>query len=450
MKKNTVLISALVLAIGAFLSKVVGAIYRVPLTNLLGGSGIGLYQMVFPVYCVMLDFAGAGVPNAISKLIAENGNQNEFYSHNLVKSSLKLLCLLGAVASLLMAVLSIPLATLQGNKKAYLGYLFLSPAVLLVSVLSVYRGYFQGKMKMYPTAISQVIEQVVKAVVGLFLVYIFLPNIPLGVGGATLAVSIAELVAFSFLFFLYKKEKPKNFVYDNSLFLPQAKLIAKYTIPITLVGIMLPLSQVVDSFLIVNILSTYRQDATLLYGLLTGSAMTVINLPVSLCYGLATVSVPKVAEVKTSQSQNKRGKKIMFLTALFSLPAMVLCLVFSSNFVSFLFRGLSVTEKQITSNLIKILSPTIFLLSILQTQNAVLIGKGKMYAPLLSMGIGIGVKIALMVCLLPVAKLNVYGGALSINACYLVAVLINLLLIFNKGKQKNEDTKVTNRLQPNI
>ncbi len=435
MSKNTIVRGATALAVGAFLAKLIGAIYRIPFTNLLGGEGLGLYQMVFPVYCVLLDFAGAGVPNAISKIISGyKGKDEKAYAKNVLINSLKLLTILGAVGSALMLLLSLPLSSLQGNKNAYLGYVFLSPAVLTVSLISCFRGYFQGKMKMTPTAVSQVIEQLVKAGIGILAVYLLLPNIPLAVGGATFAVTLAEIVALLYLVIAYRKTKPIGVKYDKGTFIPQSKVIIKTTVPITLIGIIIPLSQVIDSFLIVNIIGAYRQDATALYGLLTGTAMTVINLPVALCYGFASVAVPAVSGESDQTERKKKATKTLLLTLLVSVPCALICLVFAPLITDILFRALPQTEKLTTVTLLRLLSPVIVLLSFLQTENAVLIGNGKLYRPLLSMGIGVAVKIIISVILLPMPKINIYGGAIALIACYLVAVLVNLTMIFKKDR----------------
>ncbi len=449
MEKNSIVRGATALAMGAFLSKLIGAIYRIPFTNLLGGEGLGLYQMVFPVYCVLLDFAGAGVPNAISKIIAGyKGEDARLYANSILKSSIKLLVLLGILGTLLMLVFSYPLASLQGNENAYLGYIFLAPAVFFVSLISAYRGYFQGKMKMHPTAISQIIEQLVKAGVGIIAVYLLLPNVPLAVGGATFAVSLAELIALLYLVILYKKQDKIAFTYDKSAFSSQARLIVRNTVPITLIGILIPLSQVIDSFLVVNILSAYRTDATALYGLLTGTAMTVINLPVALCYGLATVAVPAVSSATDKKEKSVRAKKTLSLTLLASLPCAVMCFILAPFITNLLFSGISAQQKLITANLLRILSPAIVLLSVLQTQNAVLIGNGKLYHPLVSMGTGILVKILLSIVLLPIAKINIYGGAVAIIACYFIAVLINLTLIIKKERAYVYQKTANRRVEP--
>ncbi|MBQ0099288.1 MAG: oligosaccharide flippase family protein, partial [Firmicutes bacterium] len=196
------------LGVGAFLSKVIGAIYRIPLLNIITAEGVGLYQMVFPLYCILLDFAGSGAPNAIAKLISSKGKCNlEINSKKYLNSSLKILMFLGVLFSAIMLISSYPLSKLQGNTNAFYGYVFLSPAIFFVALISAFRGYFQGKMNMVPTAVSQIIEQITKLLFGLTFTYILMPNIPFAVGGATLSVTISEIIAFIYLYISYKREK---------------------------------------------------------------------------------------------------------------------------------------------------------------------------------------------------------------------------------------------------
>ncbi len=436
---------AFLLGVGAFLAKLLGAIYRVPLTNLLGGEGLGLYQMVFPVYAVLLDFSGAGVPSALSKLISTGEEKDrEFRGKAYLGASLKLFLYLGLVFSLIMLLFARPLARLQGNQSAYLGYIFLSPAVLLVSLLSCFRGYFQGLMNMRPTAISQVIEQAFKLLFGLLFVKIFLSNLPLAVGGATLAITLSELIALGYVYLVYLRAKKKNSLkieFDKHNAKELRKSIIKLTVPITIVGILIPLSQVVDSFLVLNILGKYLDNATSLYGILSGVVATVIGLPVSICYGVATVAIPAVSKCKESVEQNKNAKKTLLLTLAFALPASVVCYFFAPFIIRLLFSGLQGAENQIAVGLLRLSSPCILLLSLLQTGNAILIGKGKPYKPVISLGIGVGVKEILNVILLNVAKLNIYGNAIAIIACYFTVCLVNLFMIFSfKGKYASKRT----------
>ena len=431
---------------GAFISKVLGAIYRIPLTNLLGGYGLGLYQMVFPVYSLLLDFSGAGVPSALSSLIAKKEDK-ESYAYLYLKTAIKLLFLVGAIGSLIMLIFARPISLLQGNKNASKAYLYLAPAVFAVALICAFRGYFQGLMDMKPTAISQVIEQAIKVLLGLTFVKMLLPNIENAVAGATFAITLSEFCALIYLVLVYslKKRRKKSanlkiLINDFAL----KKEIIKSAIPITLISMVIPFSHFIDSFLIVNVLSVYRQDAIALYGILSGACLTVINLPVSLCYGVSTVSIPSVSSLKSEQERKEKAKKVLYLTLAFSLPCALFCCFFSPFIVNLLFKGLSFVEKSVAISLLRLLSPSILLLSVVQTQNAVLIGKGQSFKPIISLSVGVAVKILLNIILLKNPRINIYGSVVALIACYFVACLINLMMIFG-FKVKNANTSTSRR-----
>ena len=450
--KNSIIGGATALGIGAFVSKLLGALYRIPLTNMLGSSGLGLYQMVFPVYCLLLDFSGAGVPNAMAKLIAETDkNEKQNKAFNYLKSSIILLFCFGIVGTLFMSLFSGTISRFQGNQDAKLAYLFLSPSVLLVCLISCYRGYFQGFMDMKPTAISQIIEQVIKLILGLILVGIFSFNLVLAVSGATLAISVSEVVALIYLIVVYKKRKVKvenSFIERKNHFGYHAKKIIKTTIPITLVGIILPISHVLDTFLTVNIIGRYRTDATALFGLFSGAVMTVINLPVSICYGLSAVSIPAVSSSKDEEEKDRKAKNVVLLTTVISFAFFVGCFIFAPIIINILFRSLSNEEKRLAVNLLRFTSPCILLLSLVQTLNSVLIAKGRTYIPLASLSVGVAVKILLCVVLFKRPEINIYGSAIALIACYFIVCLINLIVVF-KFKVRNANACNYNRQYAN-
>ena len=434
-KDKSVIKGASILGLGAFISKVLGAIYRIPLTNLLGGFGIGLYQMVFPVYALLLDFSGCAAPSGMSKIIASE-KEKEQKGREILSVAIWFLSILGLVLSVLMAVFSKSLAKLQGNEDAYLAYIFLAPAVFFVALISCYRGYFQGLMNMTPTALSQILEQAVKLVLGIVAIKLLLPSIPKAVAGATFAITVSEVVALIYLRTKFAKNKHVFLSFNKTDKKQILNLLIKTTLPITLTGLILPLSQVIDSFLTVNILSRYSSSATALFGLFSGVALTVVNLPVSVCHGIATVAIPAVSKEKDINKQNKSAVKTIFLTLAVSLPCAVGCFIFAPAIIKILFSSLSGVERQTAINLLRVTSPCIVLLSILQTMNGVLIGKGRLYAPTFSLGVGVVIKIILEVLLLQNAKINIYGSGIALNACYFSACLINLTMIF-KFKVKN-------------
>ena len=436
------------MGLGAFISKLLGAVYRVPLTNTLGGVGLGLYQMVFPVYCLLLDFSGAGVPNALSKLIATGREEErEVRAKNYLKNSIKLLLILGLIGSFLMAILSFPLSRLQGNEQAKLAYVALAPAVLTVCLISCFRGYFQGLMDMKPTALSQVVEQIVKLCLGLVLVKIFSKDIEKAVAGATFAISVSETVALIYLILIYKKRKKASFnpTFERaSNFSYYVKNIIKTTFPLTIIGVAIPLSQVIDSFLTVNLISVYDANATALYGLFSGAVMTVINLPVSICYGISAVAIPAVSSAKTEKEKAGKIKRSLLLTLVASLPCAIFCFFFAPFIINLLFRSLSAQEKITAINLLRLTSPCVVLLSLVQTTNGILVGKGKTYFPVISLGLGVAIKTVLTLILLKNPRVNVYGSSIALIACYFSACLVNLTLII-KTRAKNATMRTYNR-----
>ena len=226
----------------------------------------------------------------------------------------------------------------------------------------------------------------------------------------------------------------------------EIKNLIKVTIPVTVVGIMMPLSHVLDSFTIVNILKTYRLDATNLYGLLSGAAATIIHLPVAVCYGIATVAIPAVSGAKNNQDKQKSANKTVLLTLAAAITFAILCYALAPFVVRLLFSSLSVEERLIASNLIKVCSPCIVLLSLMQTLNAVLIGGGRLYAPVVSTSIGLAVKVFVSIVTLKNPQINIYGGAIGIFACYFTVCLINLIVL-SKERLKYASKKVVVKRQ---
>ena len=159
-KQNGFLKSVFVLSVGGIVAKVLGAIYRIPLTNLVGSYGMGLYQLVFPLFSLLLTISTAGIPVAVSKLVAEKVALGKVdHAQKVFKTSLAMLALFGFFGSLVLFVFAEKISFLQGNVQAASAYKLIAPSVFFVCIISAYRGYFQGLMQMEPTALSQIVEQ---------------------------------------------------------------------------------------------------------------------------------------------------------------------------------------------------------------------------------------------------------------------------------------------------
>ncbi len=433
-RENGFLKGSVILAAGNFLAKAIGALYRVPLTNLLGSQGIGIYQMVFPVYCILLTFSSAGVPSAIAKLVASGENEK-----GVLGRSLAVFSAIGAIGSLAMLPFARPLALLQGDERAALAYRTLSPSVFLVSFISCFRGYFQGKNNMLPTALSQTIEQAVKLFAGLTLCFFFRGDPVLSGALACLAVTLSEGAACAYLFLRYRKSnREKVSLYVDY---PVKKLLFT-VLPIAAAAILVPLSRMADSFAAINILKRNFPDATSLYGIYTGGVESIAGVPVAVCYGAAAASVPTVAGLLKEGKREKAKRKATY-ALLFTCAVSLACaaaLYFGAGLiVGILYASLPQGEKILMAKLLKAASATVVLLAVMQTANALLVANGRLSAPPVFLLIGVIVKIPLEIVLLFRKKIGIFAIPISDIACYLIAVFCDLVYIryINKSSPRS-------------
>ena len=435
------------IAAGGFIAKIVGAIYRIPLTNLIGGHGLGLYQLVYPVYCLLLTISATGIPSSIAKLTAERLEKGES-DKPVFKTSIKLFLLIGTGGTLLMAALAPILAKAQGAEEVLGGYFVLAPAVLLVSAISVFRGWFQGRNQMFPTAVSEVTEQIVKVGFGLLFAYLYRSNVQKAVVFLLLAVSISEAIALLVMWILFKRV-PAPPLQKKEGGRVAMRSVLKLSIPVTLSSILLPLSGLLDSVLVPRLLGGYAADPVSLFGLFSGGAVTIVNLPVSVCYGIAAASIPAVAaaKAKAERGESEDGKtpsvrrRLFFslgVTLLVAAPCAVGLYLFAEPAARIIFRSLSGEELDILVRLVKIFSVSALTLSGVQTLSACLTAQGKPKFAAFSMLVAVVVKTAAYCFLLRDPKVSVFGLAHATNLCYLVAFFLDLVYNLYVSKKRGK------------
>ena len=420
--ENSFIKGAAWIAAGGFVAKVIGALYRIPLTNLIGGKGLGLYQLVYPVYCLLLTVSATGIPSSIAKLTAERIARGE-NDRAVLKTAMKLFVLIGLTGSLVMVLVAPWLAKMQGSEGVLSGYYALAPSVLLVSAISVFRGWFQGRNHMFPTALSEVTEQLVKVGVGLPLAYFFRNDVEKAVVYLLLAVSVSELVTLVMMAVLYRREKRGEM--ENEGGRVEMKSVLRLSIPVTLGSILLPLSGLLDSVLAPRLLSAYASDAVTLFGLFSGGAVTVVNLPVSVCYGIAAASVPRVAMV--TEGRRRRVLSSLGLTLLVGGGSALGLYLFAEPAAKIIFRSLEGEELETLIGLIKAFSVSAMTLSAVQTLSACLTAQGKPQYAAISMALAMLVKTVLYVFWLRDPTISVFGLAYATNIAYAVAFFLNLL-----------------------
>ena len=426
-----------IVSFGGLIAKGIGALYRIPLANFLGGYGLGLYQMAYPLFCLMLTFTSAGVPSALARTVAAERAAGR--EGGTLKTALRLFALPGLLGTLLMCLLAPVVARWQGDAGLTGCYFALAPAVFFVALVAVFRGYFQGKNDMVPTAFSEIVEQIVKAGAGLALAARFSDDPVRAAEAALFAVTASEAAALLFLAVRIRGEKKKMLPVRR----PADMGVFFAALPVMASAALLPLSHMADSVVIVRLLSRHTADAVLLYGLFAGSAASIVSLPATVCYGLAAASVPAVAGC-FSRGEEEEGRRragiAVLVTLALALPCAAGLFVFARSAVKILYPALSASEAETLVTLLRLSSVSAASLAGLDTLSACLTGMGRAKCAALSMLAGITVKFILQFVLVGNPAFSVYGAAIATNACYLVAFFLDL--IYTIRKTPNGGTQV--------
>ncbi|MDR1939954.1 MAG: polysaccharide biosynthesis protein [Clostridiales bacterium] len=445
MKQQDFFRGATILAFAGFVTKLLGAVYRIPLTNIIGAEAMGIYQLIFSVYALFLTTSTGGLPAGLSKLIAEtraDGGGDAEVSR-IAGSALGLTGLTSLLFVAALVLFARAIASVQGNSGVYSGYAVIAPAIFFVGIISVMRGWFQGGINMTPTALSQIAEQVIKLGVGLALAAVLIKKGALyGAIGALAGVVAAELAAAAYLYVLFLKSGGRLEIAVGLKQLKQDfKKVAKYSIPITIGGMLMPLTQFADSFLVINILNKAGfalNLSTSLYGILTGPVSSMINLPVVVTISLAVVIIPVVSRQRLRRNVDEILSKSRFAikTALFiGVPSAILFVAFSDEIMGLLYPNFQAYELAAASTLLKISSAGIVFLAAMQIITALLQALDRRMLPIRNLAVAMAVKIAFNIVL--IRAMGITGAALSTVISYFCAAALNFLSLgrligFNK------------------
>lgn len=437
MKHKTFLKNVAVISAGGIVAKGIGALYRLSLVGYLDSYGMGLYQMAYPLFCFLLTFSSAGIPSAFSRIVA-NERARGRESASTLKTTLLLFSAAGLFGALIMCLFAPTMSAMQGDENLRACYFALAPSVFLVAMIAVLRGYFQGKSDMAPTALSEIVEQLIKASLGLYFASLY-PNSVRGVLYALGAVTLSEVAALAFLLVRLRKEGG-----GRTACLRVRKTggidILQNVLPVMIAAAILPLSQTVDSVLLVRLLPCERARAVSLYGLFSGGAVSLVNLPATACYGLAAATVPAVS-ARFARGDEAGGRRSALFSLGVTLALSIACalglLVLAKPVVALLYPSLAAEDAATLASLIRITSISAVTVSGVDTLAACLTGMGRAKKAALSMFLAVCCKTALQVLLVPV--LSVTGAAIAANACYLIAFSLDLFYTVRKSKRGEHD-----------
>ncbi|MCK5129259.1 MAG: polysaccharide biosynthesis protein [Clostridiales bacterium] len=440
MNRKSFIKGAATLGVAGILVKAIGILYRIPLANLLGTEGSALYQTAYPFYTVLLMLSTAGLPPVISKLVSQHiALGDRAGAKKIFRVALVLLATLGLVFAIALFLFSETLAIMVKDPLASITIAYIAPAILFVAVMSAIRGYFQGLQNMFPTAMTQVIEQVVKVGMGLTLAYVMLPKgVEYAAAGAILGVVISEFIALCVItvyYFLRREKVPKDEVSSQSVGNILKKIIT-LAIPILIGASIMPIVSLSDTIIIRARLMTIGytlESARSLFGIFSFYVNTLVNVPgtISLAFCVSILPVISSAHSNGQIDAIKNNTKIGFKMAmLVGLPSAVGLAILSTPIIDLLYGSkLTINEVALAGQLLSIIAGGVIFLSILQTLNGVLQGLGKVIVPVIALGSGAVIKIILGYILIGTPSINIYGAPISTFSCYLVAAIIDIVIV---------------------
>ena len=326
MGKDKFLKGALILTVAGLLVKVIGSVNRILLSRLLGGEGIGLYQMAYPIYLLMLSVCSAGVPVAVSIIVAEKVAKNDYaQAHRIFKVTLGLMAAFGLFFALLLygtAGLLVNSGWIR-DSRAYYALVVLTPAVFFSSILASFRGYFQGYQMMTPPAVSQILEQLVRVTVMIGLAYFLLPRgLEYAAAGAAFGAVPGGLTGLLVLTWFFRKARKewKHKIEKQTATVAEsvgsiAKRLVLLAIPVSCANLLIPVTSSIDMLLVPNGLGRAGfgvEAATTLFGYLTGMAQPLLMMAIIPTMSLAASLVPAVSEACTLQRPDEILRKTTY------------------------------------------------------------------------------------------------------------------------------------------
>ncbi len=446
-RQNNFLVQGSILAVAGILVRIIGLIYRIPFVRIVGDEGNGYYSVAFEIYNIVLILSSYAFPTAISKLISGRIAEEDYKNADRIfRTSLVYATIIGALGCLFMALTAGWFADvfymLPGCRYALLA---LAPTIWIMSYLGVLRGYFQGQKTMVPTAISQILEQIVNAAVSVGAAWFFYNAALEAAGGDTMAAArgamggtigtgAGALTALIMILIVYLSRrsawKARIAGVDISGVAAYtsgetARLILLTILPIVLSQIVYNINTILDSkFFSEAMISSYGYKASEVaaeYGAFTGRFKILINVPIAISNAIALSLVPTLAEAYTKkdhEAMNSGIGRAQQYISLIAMPAAVGLTVLGGPIISLLLG-----PSEIASNMTIIGSFAILFTSVSTITNAVLHGTNHMNKPVVHSVISLAVHLVSLFVMLYVFRLGVYSLVIA-NLIFAVCMCI--------------------------
>ena len=438
-RSSGVLVQAGILAMASMIVRVIGLLYRAPLTAIIGDEGNGYYGTAYNIYTIILMVSSYSMPSAISKLMAQKLAVGEYRNANRVfRCALMYGVLVGLVGSGLLffgarfLVPDVAVCVLQ----------VFAPTVFLFGILGSMRGYFQARGSMVPTSVSQILEQLANAVVSIAAAWLLMQTAvgadptrraQLGAMGSALGTGAGVLIALLFMVFCFrrskegrkaeilsdatgKEEKYRIFLRDTIL------VITPFMLSGVIMNLTTSLNQTIYMRMLIDLKGAGETATTTLYGIFSNKAVVISNIPISIATAVSSAIIPGISAAYARRDETGARRQVgnaIRITSIIAIPSAVGLAVLARPITMLMFPQMESLE--LASSLLSLLAVTVIFYSISTITNAALQSIGRMYLPLVSAGIALVVQTVVLVLLLRFTDLDV-------RALVLVSILYSVMI----------------------
>lgn len=442
-KNDGFIMQAGILAMAGIICRIIGILYRSPLAAVIGDEGNGYYGSAYNIYTIILLISSYSIPSAISKVIAGKLALKEYKNaQRIFHCAFIYVIVVGGIASLFTYFA----AGILVEQNAVIVLRVFAPTIFFSGLLGVLRGYFQAHRTMVQTSISQILEQIINAVVSILAAYLLKQAVidkdlttqaVYGAMGSALGTGAGVLLALAFMWMVYglnrqyiakrlKKDKSKNVLSYAEIF----KIIFCLVTPFILSTFIYNFSTSLDETIYRKILKLVKDvDVTQIatwYGIYSGKAVVISNIPIAIASAMSSAMIPSISgKYATGDMKGTRAKvhTAILTTMLIAIPAAVGIGVLAKPVVSFLFPGQ--TSLDLAADLLRVLSVTVVFYSLSTLTNAVLQGIGKVNIPVINASIALVVQTAVLVPCLWFTDLNLYCLAIAAIVYSLLMCILN-------------------------
>ena len=464
-KDSNFLVQGSILAAASIISRIIGLLYRLPMTDIIGDTGNNYYSCAFEIYNIMLIISSYSLPLAVSKLVSARiakGERKQAYQ--VFKGALLFAVIAGTIVALIVYFGAELFTAMLQTPLSIFALKILAPVLVVVAVLGVLRGFFQGLGNMLPSAISQIIEQIVNAIVSIWAAYVLfqygtkigqvLGNperyaAAWGAAGGTLGTNIGAVSALLFMLFVFyaymrvfkkKMNRERNVKVDSFGYI--MKILVITIIPVLLSSTIYNISGILDQGIFKNIatLQGYKaEEIDVWWGVFSGKYKVLINVPISIASAMAASSVPSLsasfAEGNKEAVNNQINAAIRFIMVI-AIPCCVGLAVLAKPIFTLLFPG-TIETLDMAASMMWVGAVAVVFYSLSTLTNGLLQGIDQLKIPVKNAAIALVAHLLLLVALMMIFRLNIYAVLIA-NAffAFLVCVLNSLALARHAGYQQ--------------